>query len=1008
MKNSKWLFLYEKEHTAVHSAGRSIAFFIFLCTSFSLQADDIDIYLSPPATPLPSNILFAIDGSGKMADGRLENLKSALLEKGSILHNEISENINAAVMVFNSSPSLDTDSGDKARLHALSDFNNFGDKNTRSKIASAVAELTPEGRSPAVKAINAAVRWFTDGYVESQATTIKEYPSPVKTVQDKPKENWCRVNAMVLLTAGSPDRVEAEIETEYQGEPCDTMAPFSSADNQPGLCAQEIVQQAYSNDLMPEDNYPGWKGKQHVVIHSAGIQTTENSEAEEFLKNIAYRGGGKYYPVQTTTHIRNALRAIIDEVNTSIPYSYTPPAIPYNPDKSTISGNFIYVPVFTPEVGRFWKGNLLKYKTGRDKNGARYIRDQKNKDVFKDGFMFREDLRDYWSATESTGDGASSKMSSAATRKLYSWLDGESKDLTRVPAASSISPNRVHTDNSKVDSAMLGVSTADERLVLLNWVNWQYTDQKIENENADADSTAGNKIMPMAAPLHTKPAVAKYHNDKDVVLINTTDGILHAFNAGGETTGGGDELWAFIPQPLLADLAALKRNPPSSVPHYGLDGPLIVYDTVDNGVARKFAVFGMRRGGRSLYALDISERTAPKLAWQINGDHTAGFERLGQTWSAPRFLKMELNGGAVKEVLVFGGGYDPAQDRASSRTDDNYGNAVYVVDAISGERLAYFSANAEGENNTFSLQIAAMKNGIIGFLPVDINSNGITDRLYATDVGGRVFRIDIPDNDFPETAISGGMIADININGEGFQRFFTTPEVAYYSRGGEQFLAILVGSGFLPRPLNNTVTDRFYMIKDPAIWTAPRDRNGDIRYSSVSEDDLYNASDNRIQQGSITEIKQARTELAGKRGWYIDLIDEGAKQKVFSKVRIFNSVISFITFQGERSSSEDICSATSSMGHHTIYVIRLLDGTAALDINEDNDLDVSDRSRTLPSSGLPAAPLVISSKQKNDADKNPAGSSLAGLEHIYQLPDRFLPLSWEEVIDQYPPARRPK
>ncbi|MFW2438872.1 MAG: pilus assembly protein [Arenicellales bacterium] len=1007
MKERKWPYLFEKTSATVHHAGRYIAFIIFLCAPYSLQADDVELYLSPPAVPLPSNILFVIDESNEMADDRVKILKSALLDKGGILHADISENIKAAIMAFNSSPSPDTDSGDRAHLRVLSDFNAIGDKNKRSKIAAAVAELTPEGRSPTVQAINAAVRWFTDGYVESQASTIKEYPSPVKAVQNRAKENWCRSNAMVLLTAGSPDRVGPETQTDYQGVTCDTTAPFSSAENQPGLCAQEIAQQAYSKDLMPEDNYPGWKGKQHVVTHTAGIQTTENSEAENFLKNIAYRGGGKYYPAQTAIQIRTALRHIINEVNTSIPYSYTAPSVPYNPDRSTISGNFIYVPVFRPEVGRFWKGNLLKYKTGLDKDGARYIHDQNNNTVFKDGFMFRDEIQDYWSTPGSTGNGVSSKMSSAATRKLYSWLDGEDKDLTRIPAAASISPNRVHANNSKIHPSMLGVSTADERLAILNWVNWQYTAQNIENKKTDTDMTSSNKIMPMAAPLHTKPAVAKYQNNKDVVLINTTDGILHAFNAGGETAGGGDELWAFIPQPLLADLATLKRNPPSSVPNYGLDGPLIVYDTIDNGVARKFAVFGARRGGRSLYALDISERTAPRLAWQINGGHSAGFERLGQTWSIPRFLKMELNGGTVKEVLVFGGGYDPAQDRATSRTDDNYGNAVYVIDAISGERLAYFSADTEGQNSTFSLQIAAMKNGIIGFLPVDINSNGITDRLYATDVGGRIFRIDIPDSGFTETAISGGVIADINMNGEGYQRFFTTPEVAYYSRGGEQFLAILVGSGFLPRPLSNTVTNRFYMLKDPAIWSAPRDSNGDISYSSASEDDLYNASDNQIQQGSITEIKQAHTQLAGKRGWYIDLIDGGAKQKVFSKVRIFNSIISFISFQAERSSSEDICTATSSMGHHSIYAIRLLDGTAALDINDDGELDASDRSKTLPSSGLPAAPLVVSSSHNGDTDKNPAGSTLIGLENIYQLPDRFLPLSWEEVIDQYPPTRRP-
>ena len=363
---------------------------------------------------------------------------------------------------------------------------------------------------------------------------------------------------------------------------------------------------------------------------------------------------------------------------------------------------------------------------------------------------------------------------------------------------------------------------------------------------------------------------------------------------------------------------------------------------------------------------------------------------------------MELNGSAGKDVLVFGGGYDPSQDNTSLRTDDNYGNAIFVIDAINGERLAYFSADSSTDSSSFSLQIGSMKNGIIGILPVDVNSNGVTDRLYATDVGGRIFRIDIPDSAFSDTTISGGMIADINDRGEGFKRFFNAPEVAYYSRGSERFLAILIGSGFIPQPLKNTVTDRFYMIKDTAVWTAPRNSKGEIEYISIGEGELYDASNNLIQEGSESEIIQAGTELAGKSGWYINLIDNGVKQKVFSKARIFNSVISFTSFQAKRTESEDICAATSSMGDNSLYAIKLIDGTAVLDINEDNDLDASDRSKKLRSSGYPATPVIITPPANNDS--NGKGLTIIGPGNTFRLPDRFFPLSWEEVIDQYPPT----
>ena len=40
----------------------------------------------------------------------------------------------------------------------------------------------------------------------------------------------------------------------------------------------------------------------------------------------------------------------------------------------------------------------------------------------------------------------------------------------------------------------------------------------------------------------------------------------------------------------------------------------------------------MRRGGNSYYALDVSDRTKPKLAWSIEGG-SGDFAQLGQSWS---------------------------------------------------------------------------------------------------------------------------------------------------------------------------------------------------------------------------------------------------------------------------------------------------------------------------------------------------------------------------------------
>ncbi|MDL2425389.1 hypothetical protein M2C68_22870, partial [Pseudomonas sp. BAgro211] len=75
------------------------------------------------------------------------------------------------------------------------------------------------------------------------------------------------------------------------------------------------------------------------------------------------------------------------------------------------------------------------------------------------------------------------------------------------------------------------------------------------------------------------------------------------------------------------------------------------------------------------YALDLTDRSNPKLLWLIKGGTTTGFEQLGQTWSPPVKTRIDI-GGTVTDVLIFAGGYDPNQDNVSVQTDDTMGNAI--------------------------------------------------------------------------------------------------------------------------------------------------------------------------------------------------------------------------------------------------------------------------------------------------------------------------------------------
>src|SRR5690606_33897007 len=100
---------------------------------------------------------------------------------------------------------------------------------------------------------------------------------------------------------------------------------------------------------------------------------------------------------------------------------------------------------------------------------------------------------------------------------------------------------------------------------------------------------------------------------------------------------------------------------------YGLDGGITVWRKGDGGrgVERVIVFMGQRRGGDRYYAVDVTDRSAPKVLWSIKGS-TTDFTRLAQTWSTPALSQVTLNGAKVP-VLIFGGGYSsPDHDPAGN------------------------------------------------------------------------------------------------------------------------------------------------------------------------------------------------------------------------------------------------------------------------------------------------------------------------------------------------------
>ena len=161
------------------------------------------------------------------------------------------------------------------------------------------------------------------------------------------------------------------------------------------------------------------------------------------------------------------------------------------------------------------------------------------------------------------------------------------------------------------------------------------------------------------------------YGNRQVVFVMTNQGLLHAIDAtaptvpGSGDASGGEELFAYMPRRLLANLPALASGEVGDEHVYGLDGGITRWheDADNDGVVDAgeslLLILGMRRGGDAYHAIDVSDPRAPRLRWVIDA-RTPGFANLAQSWSRASLIEVR-RGAGTERVLVFGGGYDAAR-----------------------------------------------------------------------------------------------------------------------------------------------------------------------------------------------------------------------------------------------------------------------------------------------------------------------------------------------------------
>ncbi|MDH4321052.1 MAG: PilC/PilY family type IV pilus protein [Desulfobulbaceae bacterium] len=445
-------------------------------------------------------------------------------------------------------------------------------------------------------------------------------------------------------------------------------------------------------------------------------------------------------------------------------------------------------------------------------------------------------------------------------------------------------------------------------------------------------------------------------SDRTMIFFGANDGMLHAVN-----DVDGTEAWGFIPPDQLSRLQNMILGSghqyyiDSSPKIYlkDLNGDGFITDVDADGVweatdDQVILVCGERKGGRSYFALDITDPLTPKYLWRISGtagpasdDKLSVVAGLGETWAEPQFGKVKTtDADAVgTAVMVVGGGYT---------SDHSAGKSVLLVNVLTGAVLKTF------KTDTVPLSLLVADNSEMDYsfasqaVALDTNSNGFIDKIYVGDTGGQMWRFG-KFTDALGAALAFPQVAE-NVNNWTGQRLFSAGcNEASCSNGIDDN-----GNGLLNERraffYPPTVTLEYGY---DLVFMATGDRENPC--VGGTHDQVYAVKDNHDPTAlartpadltDITACPVLDLDAPASKGWYYPLAES---EKVLGETTVYYKVLYFSTF----TPSTDACAPG---GYAKLYALKYKTGCAAIDFDE--SVAGLERSLTI-GTGIPSKPVFV-------------------------------------------------
>lgn len=533
----------------------------------------------------------------------------------------------------------------------------------------------------------------------------------------------------------------------------------------------------------------------------------------------------------------------------------------------------------------------------------------------------------HWRAALGSRSGRTIKMADVAGKALVplSWDNIRARGVNGIYSGvnlqQALATDPQGTDTPKVDAegrltVSADIARGQGHLDFVKGTNTSYRDRKSllgDIINSSPVVVEGAQYLHYLAeaiePGSNYAAFAETVKTRStpLVFVGANDGMLHAFD-----TETGAEKFAFVPSAVIPNLNKLTSsdyNEAGGEHQFFVDGTPVVRDVYFDNQWHTVLVGTLRAGGKSIFALDITDPDDIRLLWELTeGDDLQDEETqsdVGYSFPVPTIARLH-NG---KWAVVTGNGYDSARGRA----------VLFLIDIKTGELTKIPTKDSDSLNGLSSVRVA------------DDNSDGVADYVYAGDLKGNLWRFDLDPTgskqDSAYTVSFGGSPLFAAKDGTGSsantQAITAPPSVVRHPSMQGYILMFGTGRYFQLTDKETDKLDSLYGIWDRETKGASPNSTPSLSRDNLQQQTFITETSSTWNSGTSSQTTQnirvlsnnsitwaqssTDTNSERKFGWYLDLKvgNELKGERITDEMAARGQVLFFTT----RTPSNDPCEA---------------------------------------------------------------------------------------------------